>query len=462
MSSLFMSLVFVLLIFITGYLLTQILFEDSFNIFEKYGAAFGIGLGANFSTLFILSIARIPISLFTISLSFIFWITLSLMYLKKREKLSNLLPKLRRVRLDFFPIFLGLLLFTIFYIIFFRTITLGFSAWDEFSYWGKASRMIFSSHNIFIQPYVTADSSSNPLFWPASAGSMSIFTGEFVENYIKLLTPILFMSLGVFLFGYFDRLKLKINEKLLFLVLYFSSGQYAILYATTLYADIPYIYFFSIGVLTLYRWLYEEMSVNKMFVVLPFFLILTITKLGGSILAIASIVAVALFTMKKVFTKENFMKLSLIPLIIAANQIFWIILSKFMGQTQSTLGNKAFQNFGYAIDNAQILAIQMARILNNKYGFNYFWGVVLVLVIVGLFAFRKKVYGAILLNFIFYVSYLMFAYAVLFTQRELLMLASFERYVMPVMPLFLFGIAYFYRDAQDFLLAKVKALEIKR
>lgn len=449
MSNLLLSLFFIFLVFLIGYYVAKMIVGKGFNFAENIGASFGVGLTLNYFNLLILSLLGIQINAFLILLGFLIW--LGIAYFNLRGRSLSEKQRWRKINFSFLHFLLILLLLVCFGSLFFKTISVGFDAWDELAYWGKAARMVYVHKSIIIQEYLVPESSGFPTLWPVSGGSVAIFAGGFVENYLKLLTPLAFSSLAIYFYGYLKRLSLDLNERLAFVLILVTGSPHLFYYASNFYADVFFIYLFTIGTTLLLR-LSDEKKESGLKWLTSFFLIaLVLAKRGGSILALISIFSIFLFSVRDLFKRKKAI-VFVVPLAsIFLSQIGWSKFSLAMGQSTSTYANIPFENFKFGISNLPYM-LNMGYIkLMNRWNYPFFWSVTGYSLLLGSIIFRKKIYFTIALIVILNLAYLLTAYLILFSKNEVLMLASFERYVLSLIPICLLGIAHFYKDLRDII-----------
>lgn len=450
MITLVLYFLYILLLVFSGFVVINNLFRGKVNFFENVGIALAVGLISNFIIVAGLSTLHVGVSMPRILVIQLMIIGLIYVWDLKLKR-SFLEFQVEKFEFNLVSLLIILLVGGIFFVMLYRVMSTGFTSWDEFSYWGKAARMTFVDRNIFINRVVTVEGSGQPVFWPASAGSMAIFGGKFVENYVKLLTLSIYTSFCVYLFGFMMRFKLNLNEKLLFVLLFVSSSQALLQYSTYLHADIPLMYFYSAGTILLFSTLYRNDSKDGLFWLGIILLSAVIfIKRGGSILSLISLFSLAAVSLRGIFKNQYWRKVVLASIVLVVLQLVWMVASPMLGEMASPFNiSKPFEFFRYGLEHLSQMTYGIFSRFNNHYNFTAVWFLSFASIIWGVVITKGRVYFSIALLVFLNISYLMVAYLVMFSQMEMVTLASFERYILAFLPICFTAIIMFYSQMKE-------------
>jgi len=455
MISWFLSVLFILMLIAVGFIIVNYFLRDYLNFYENFGLAIGAGLMINFVNVTALSTFGLKISTVVLILLNSLWVT-ALYLWSRRQHRALFVNNFTKEKLSYLSIGILLLISLILFVMLYRVLSSGFSSWDEFSFWGKAARMTFVNQNIFVNRAVTVEGSGQPLFWPSSVGSMAIFAGSFVENYIKMLTLSFFASFLVFLYGFAGRFKLEVNEKLLAVLMFVSSSQILIQFSTYLHADAAFMYYYAVGTLLLFAGLVEEKTRKEL--LLPGFLALSVlvfVKRGGSVLSLISIFSLAIVSLKGLFREGYWKKFAIASIAIVALQLLWSLVAPALGQISSPfMVSKPFEFFYYGLQRLPGISYLVLVRMNNHYYFTTVWFFSISSIILGALFLRRRIYYALATFLILNVAYLLVAYLVMFSEFEINTLGSFERYAIAFLPVCFLAIIVFYNDMKKGLLWK--------
>ncbi len=434
--TLVLYLLFIAGLSFTGFVLINNLFRGKINFFENLGLALSIGLMLNFVVVASLSAVHVAITPFL--MLFPLLALMGVVYFWDRKlKRAFIEINVEKIKVNWLTVVVVLILGAVFFAMFFRVMSSGFTSWDEFSYWGKAARMTFVDKNVFINKVVTVEGSGQPVFWPASTGSMAIFAGGFVENYVKLLTFSMYLFFVTYLFGFLDRFDIKLNEKLLFLLLFVSSSQALLQYATYLHADIPLMCFYSAGTILVFLGIYKQNSKNDLFWLgIALLSAVIFIKRGGAVLSLISLFSLAFVSYRAIFKNGNWKRYLSASLFLVVLQALLLLASKALGEMASPFNiSKPFEFFNYGLTHFSEMTYSMVAVLNNHYNFTAIWFLSFGAIIFGSIVFRKKIFIAVATLVFLNVAYLTVAYLVMFSQIEIVTSASFERYVLAFLPI---------------------------
>lgn len=449
-------ILFSILILYAGFAVAWLWGKDHFNFFERIGIGFGIGLGLNSLFIFLLSWAGLTISSLSIILPLIIaGILISIkLYQENVFRLEGIKQKLTNFKLTKETVLSGSLLIFMFPFVlstFNRALTSSFNYWDEFSFWGLASKIIFLNRSIQLKGIIST-MEKYPLFIPINVASINIMMGSFYDNISRLIVPFSLIFVMIFMYGFLKRLELKNWEKLFFCALLLVSGPVIASMASQLYADIPFAYFYTIAVLIYLINIFQKS--DKIYYLFSgiFFGLAAWTKLEGlqvSVMTIATLVFVQYLYSKKLPLSE----LKYLATTFLIFPALWAIYKWAYALDGGVSQQKLFAYTGFALQNVdKIIKGMISQMRWGEY-WAYFWKIIAGIIALSALFFRKnKALITLILILLINIGYLFAVYLFFFSPRELLKAASFNRYLTHIVPLVTIMIAFFYVELKKFAL----------
>lgn len=451
MVSILLLGLYIFLIFFVGFL-TISFFHNCLNHLEKIGASFGLGLLANYLIFIVFTIIGVKIDRFSILAGLIIT-SVVMIYFGGLKNVSKMVSSLRdhvqkadNRKTFFFITVLTLIGFWFAWMV----ISEGFWYGDEFSFWGKAIRMIYNLHSLRIQNGVLIDFSGYPLLVPAGYSGIAFMTKGLVENYLKILNIPVFISIFIFAAGYLERLKFTFKEKALSLLLLFTSGYMLTLFATLAYADLFFLYAYMIGTFLLISYVTEK-DTNLLYLSGLFLITASSIRANGFVLAFISIGATFVVLLRE---KQNWKKLALLGCVVAASQVLWAIFVTLSGASRVIpYSNQLFDHVSNLFSNSILVITKMLQslFLPNSLvdGWGAIWWLILPTIILSALYFKTRESWAILINVLLNFAFLVAIYLFVFQEEEMKVIASFPRYVLGFLPVALLGVAYTYKYLKE-------------
>jgi hypothetical protein len=457
MISLFMFILIVALICLPGYLLVNYFWNESLNNYEKAGLSFMAGLTLNYCFNLFASIVGIGINFLSIITPLIV-MSILLLWLNIKYKKLNLKPKPKKIgRSDFINSFLLFAFISLFFFtIFYQTLSSGFNSWDEYSFWGKATKSINFTQDFFMMDALSAEGDSNPTLVPVSAHALASWKSDFfAENYAKMLSPLSLLFFTIFLYGYMKRLGIGLMDRSIFLILFLFSSQKLTQLSTILYADIFFLYVYSIGVACLLRVLYEKLSLNTIYLSVAILALLPFIKRGGSVSAIIAIFSVFVFLVPMIIKQKKQKVLIMAPVLIVLAQLASSFITKIGGEVYSPFPPEPFQYIRQAIPMIPGLIAVMLKKLTDLNYHTIIFPISVFAMLAAAFVGNKKVYLAVIIIGILNIGYFFAGGLMLFSLEELVTLASFERYIVQFLPIYFMGLIFAYSELRQYFFKKV-------
>jgi len=250
------------ILFITGIGLsvTAILMRSKeYSLSDRLSVSFGFGLGAVSLQMGILSFFGVP---FTRS-NLIMWswpVVVPGVIMCRAGKGScrkDPLESSGTTRFSFFEkFFIAGIGFEIFYA-FFRALIRPMESYDSVAIYALKAKIFFLSRSIptglLRDPLAIVPHADYPLLVPLSETSLYVFLGSLNDHLVKIIFPLFFVSLVVFVYLMVRRVVPR-KESLLFTFLLASIPQVSA-YATNGYADLPFAFYYSLALFFLWRWM---------------------------------------------------------------------------------------------------------------------------------------------------------------------------------------------------------------
>lgn len=456
------NLLFLIFLFVAnGYLISRLLLGRDSNKLLSLGLSFGFGIGWNSVLFFLFSAIGLKINLSVIVIYSLITL-LVLVYLNRKELLIINYPlKLKELinrKYDLITLFLCFFIFSLLLAVFYRTLITVFGNADEWSYWGVAAKRVFQFGTVDLRHMGFEGFEKYPLLSPITAASFSMAINQFTENFSKLISPLSLSFITIFLYGYFKNIGLKTKENMIFLLMLLASGPILSSMSSNLYADIPFAYLYSAGVLIFTLvFINQKLNRTRIYLVSGIFLSLAAwTKIEGSFICLGT--ALVLWFFDYVYNKVKLKQVLYVLVPALVFPLFWYLYGKAVNLGQAGWTDKVFDNTRFAIQNIGIIVKAMAKKTINTNLFSVIWIYTFFIAIVGLIKYRKsKVFLLLLSILVINVVYLLFTYMFVFSSQESQVAASFERYILHFLPVAIAMIAIVYIEfKQEILKADAK------
>lgn len=448
MNSLLLLIVVVAILSGAGFLVTDWFWRSVLNVFEKIGISFAFGLVLNYFLTLLATLAGFKVTLVS-SLIPLMLVVGGVLFLNFKNRAIRPTKELASKGWKERAVNVGLFIFLVVFFLSlgYKTLVSGFNAWDEFSFWGKATKAVNFTQDFFMMDALSAEGDSNPTLVPVSANLLaSASPGFFAENYAKMLSPLSLLFFVIFLYGYMLRLDIKPLDRALFTILFLLSSQKMIQLSTILYADIFFLYIYAMGTACLLRVVAEKNNYKLMGLAVTILAFLPLLKRGGSISALITIFSVYIFTIniKKSWRQLTPLVLSAVAIVLV--QLFSTYLGKLGGDVFSPYPPEPFQYTRQAIIMLPDLIIVMFRKIFSLDYHTIIFPLSLAVMSLAFWVNKNKAYLTVFLIGILNAGYFFAGALVLFSLEELMVLASFERYIVQFLPIFFIGTILAYKE----------------
>lgn len=237
----------ILIPFLLGLGLFLIIYKKT-PLYLALAVSYPIGIGIITFIMFFLGIMKIPLNLFSISIAAWLFITIFITILyKSRPEASFKLDSTSLLQLA-----LLLLIFLKFFYVLLEAMIKPVFTWDAWSRYAVVSKAIFIDQS-FLTDYVIKRIEDYPLLITLNQTWILICQGYWNDISIKIISPLLFLSLlAIFYFGLRKLLK---KTTALFFTLLLSTLPFLVFHSTTSYLDLPMTFFYSAGTIFLYVYL---------------------------------------------------------------------------------------------------------------------------------------------------------------------------------------------------------------
>lgn len=240
-----------------GFLLVSVLLRDETNagVLERLCLSYPIGAGLVTVQLFLLSLMRIPLTLwFSAALPLVEIAGLSLLIRKGRIPLggrpsSGLLSEILGSNASCLKKSVLIVLFTLAAAkigsIFIETYLRPIFAWDSFANWSAGAKAFYYSHSLlldagpgdFFGRGLLNRNANYPPYNPLMQVWMSLWIGKFDEVLVKFWSPLYLLSMSVYLYLFMTREASRVIS-LGILVLFLSSPLMSV-HSIEVYSDVP-------------------------------------------------------------------------------------------------------------------------------------------------------------------------------------------------------------------------------
>ncbi len=449
---------------LVGYSVSR-LFLDRLGLSLGYDIGISLALGMGVNTIFFLlfSLGEIRVTAALIwsgTLVVLALLQIARMYFKvglekEKESLRKLIAM--RYSLTDFALLtaIGVFLFQLYY----KALRMGFQRPDEWSFWGVATKRIFQTGSVFLKDIVYIGFDRYPLHLPINAASLNIVAGSFVENYSRLIGPTTMVFLTVMVGVFLQETKLKRTEILLFLILLLTAGHELTIISALLYADTPYAYFYTAAII-LFSTVILRPNMERKRIYLAAGLLLALsswTKMEGAIIGFAS--ACTLYIFDYIYSRKTrkfeLAEPAILIGVTVSLPVMWSIIGTFQNYAKAGWTAKMFSNMDNLFENTWVVARQMYVKTVRRDNYSLFWGWVVLAAGALVVWFRENKLGLLLFTLIVLnVGYLFASYLFVFGPAEGLTAASFERYIIHVLPCGVMLVAVIYANLKGRFIRK--------
>ncbi|MFH1387625.1 MAG: hypothetical protein ABIH50_08165 [bacterium] len=221
------------------------------NFLERTALAWGIGLGLLGMEMFVLSLFDIPLNLLTSSLPALIIIGIFLLFLKPKIKLNILLPNISITESILFILIAVIVIY-----VFFDALVKPIVNFDDLWRQGAIAKLIFTTGKV-LTPQAIELAGPHPYLNPLSQAWIYMGIGTWNDAIGKIVFPLCFVAL--ILIFYFNLRQEMDRLKALFFTLLLTSFPLIIYHVGTAYSDFMQTFYYSVGVIYLFRW----MRINK-------------------------------------------------------------------------------------------------------------------------------------------------------------------------------------------------------
>lgn len=428
---------------------------DSFNPWEKAALSFPLGLGLLTMTMYLLDLAKIPVILLNIVLSILVLDVILLIFLYFNQSLKLPTFSFPKFHFDLDWQEWALLILTTLKsaFVFFSALVKPMIDVDAFQFYSIVAKGLYYKHTLF-SAYIAQFIMGKPTFPFLAQGWVLIGLQTLNDSWLKIISPLLLLSLLII---FYNALRRSQPRKFsLFFTLLLSSLPFMAYHATTAYADVPVTFYFTVGVLYLYRFLKDfprqapERDYAPLIVSFIFVAITIWAKNAGLMLAGVSVLALFffLFFERRQLSGKDLSKISLAFVLLLILIIPLIVprMNFFAGMVRGLTGHNDAQVSAVA---QKVVAVPLlektttiGRIFINKLFFYGDWQLAWALLVISLLFFNHQALAAPLRSLL---GILVLSVTTVFVQFEssgtfvwLLDGTLLDRLVMNELPLVLF------------------------
>lgn len=297
--------------------------EPGLNFWEKAALSFPLGLGLLAITMYILDMAKIPVTLGSIAATIFIYDLILFVFLFFTKKLKSIIitSPLIRFDLDWQEQILALLISLKVVFVFFSALIKPMIDVDAFQFYSIVAKGLYFKHTL-LEPYISHFIYGKPPLPFLAQGWVLIGMQTANDIWLKILSPLLFVSLLII---FYNALRWNLPRKFSLLFTFFlSSLPFLIYHATTAYADIPVTFYFTVSTLYLFRFLKgfhgqpENRSYTPLFISFIAAAITIWAKNAGLMLAGVNLLALAafLFKYRKELTKKEIKNIVLVSILL--------------------------------------------------------------------------------------------------------------------------------------------------
>jgi len=283
-----------------------------FNIWERIAFSFPLGLGLLAITMYLLDLAGVPVTLINIAIVLFTYYAILIGYLLFTKALNRpflSIPK-PSFDLDWQERILFLLISLKVLFAFFSALVKPMIDVDAFQFYSIVAKGLYYKHTL-LTPYISTYIGGKPPFPFLAQGWVLIGLQTTNDAWLKILSPILFISLLVL---FYNVLRKSVTRKISLLFTFMLSSLPFLLYhTTTAYADVPVTFYFTVSCLYLFRFLkdFYDRPAERNYAPLAISLIMAAVtvwaKHAGLMLAGANILTLLIFLFsqrKQLYVKE--------------------------------------------------------------------------------------------------------------------------------------------------------------